>query len=272
MSELLTVADVAARLKMAERTVQAMMAAQEMPGFRIKGQWRVRLADFDSWIDALAAGISANSSVIAQSNDRATEEAATVLDPNDSTAPTSFEERNLTPVITTGIMQQRFLDALGDSVAGHSDVAVKPLEVDLTDPVPEQLRVYLFNATRPAGGRPLGEHKIQLVLPGMKRGERASFDHGGGRTAILAGYSSEDDVWVLWDAGLYQNFAWSRNVQVKADTITQASTGVIATQARILRPGDGVMHRETVLACGSGQLRTALRQRIDLTVERLQEE
>lgn len=247
------------------------MAAQEMPGFRIKGQWRVRLADFDSWIDALASGNSANSSVIVQSNDRA-EEATTVLGSNVSPAQTSFEERNLTPVITTDVMQQRFVEALGDSVAWHSDVAVKPLEVDLTNPVPEQIRVYLFNATRPAGGRPLGEHKIQLVLPGMKRGERASFDHGGGRTAILAGYSSEDDVWVLWDAGLYQNFAWSRNVQVKADTITQASTGVIATQARILRPGDGVMHRETVLACSSGQLRTALRQRIDLTVERLQEE
>ena len=89
--------------------------------------------------------------------------------------------------------------------------------------------------------------------------------------AILAGYSAEDDVYVLWDAGLYENFAWSRNVQVKADTITQASAGIVAEQERILRPRDGVSLKETVLASNGEHLKDILRTRIDLAVERLQE-
>jgi len=270
VEELLTVSEVAAHLKMAERTVQAMMGDREMPGFRIRGQWRVKRPDFERWLESLASG-QFSTDKVPDGELAATESDKPHVPATGGRALSPQGLTFLTPRLSTEAMHRRFVEALGSAVVWHSDLAAKPLEIDLSDPVPERLRVYLYNATRPSGGRPLGEHKIQLVLPGMGRGERGSFDHSEGRMAILAGYSAEDDVYVLWDAGLYENFAWSRNVQVKADTITQASAGIVAEQERILRPRDGVSLKETVLASNGEHLKDILRTRIDLAVERLQE-
>ena len=77
------------------------------------------------------------------------------------------------------------------------------------------------------------------MVPGKGRGERASFDNGDGRIVLLVGYAAEEDVFILWDAGLYPDFAWSRNVQVKAETIIEASAGKLATQERQLPTRDG---------------------------------
>jgi hypothetical protein len=167
-------------------------------------------------------------------------------------------------------MQRRFVDALGGSVTSHSDLSKKPLDLDLDHPLPRKVRVYLFNATKPAGGRPLGEHKIQLILPDQKRGTRGAFAHDDGRFVILAGYSADDDVFALWDAGLYDDFAYSRNVQVKAETIAAASIGTVAEQTRILRPRGGDQTAEVVLATDAGHLAEALVRRVELTVARLQ--
>ncbi|WP_363281109.1 hypothetical protein [Devosia sp.] len=174
----------------------------------------------------------------------------------------------LTPRLDVPTMQVRFVDALGKSVVTHSDLDKKPLEMTLKHPLPEKVRVYLFNATRPAGGRPLGEHKIQLILPNQPRGERGSLDHSDGRFVILAGYSAEDDVFILWDAGLYRDFAYSRNVQVKAETIVQATGGSIAVQRRTLRPVGGEMVTEEVLAASSADLASAIQRRLELSLER----
>jgi hypothetical protein len=133
------------------------------------------------------------------------------------------------------------------------------------------LRVYLFNATRPPGGRPTGEHKVQLIMPGQKRGQRGRFDASDGRIVLLAGYAAEEDVFVLWDAGLYPDFAWSRNVQVKAQTLLAASAGKIASQQRRLRPTEGETATETLIACPPSLLSDGIRLRQDLTYARLGE-
>jgi excisionase family DNA binding protein len=49
--EVLTIKEVAALLKLAEKTVYAMAAAGEIPAFKIRGQWRIRRADLDEWIE-----------------------------------------------------------------------------------------------------------------------------------------------------------------------------------------------------------------------------
>lgn len=261
MDDILTVAEVAKRLKMANRTVYAMLAAGEMPGFKIRGQWRLRRSVFEAWLDGLSGSASANV---------------------ETTPPVRAEPANAQPAVETrpfltprlGVegMHRRFVDALGDKVLSHSDLGRKPLDLDLDHPLPLKIRVYLFNATRPAGGRPLGEHKIQLILPDQQRGSRGHFAHDGGRFVVLAGYSYEEDVFVLWDAGFYDDFAYSRNVQVKAETITSASIGTVAEQSRLLRPkGGSGQVAETVLAADSPHLAEALIRRVDLTVARLQE-
>jgi len=44
----------------------------------------------------------------------------------------------------------------------------------MVPPLPPKLRVYIYNATYLPGGRTMGEHKIQLIVPAQLRGERAN--------------------------------------------------------------------------------------------------
>lgn len=54
--EVLTIKEVAALLKLAEKTVYAMANAGEIPAFKIRGQWRIKRAELDQWIDAQPRG------------------------------------------------------------------------------------------------------------------------------------------------------------------------------------------------------------------------
>jgi excisionase family DNA binding protein len=52
--QVLTIKDIAAILKLAEKTVYSMAQEGELPAFKIRGQWRTRRIDFDRWIAARA--------------------------------------------------------------------------------------------------------------------------------------------------------------------------------------------------------------------------
>lgn len=77
---------------------------------------------------------------------------------------------------------------------------------------------------------------------------------------------------MFWDAGLYSNFAWSRNVQVKVETIIQASAGKIATQNRLLRPRNEPATTEVLVAARADKLDVAISKRIELTRTRMLQE
>lgn len=167
-------------------------------------------------------------------------------------------------------LNRHFLHALGDAVLYHGDPKEKPMEVDLQPPLPHRIRVYLYNATAPPGGRTLGECKAQLIVPGQRPGHRGNFDHSSGRSAVLLGYNAHNDVFVLWDAGLHTDFAYSKNVQIKPETLYAAAAGRITTQKRHLRTG-GDTTAETVVAARSAKLREALLRRAEVTRKRILE-
>lgn len=269
---IMTIRDVAQVLKLAEKTVYAMATEGELPAFKVRGQWRVRRVDFESWLVRQAGGAAhqASSEVAARSSP-STKPAGT--EEQMSEEPAQSMNRpigDLTERVPQEELHRRLVQALGVAVVrSHAPWDQKPFELDLAPPLPQRVRVYMYNATRPPGGRPLGEHKVQLIVPGQRRGERASFDNGDGRIVLLIGYGAEEDVFILWDAGLYSEFAWSRNVQVKAETIIQASAGKLATQDRQLRPTSGRPTVETVLAVKPRRLAEALVRRMELTRERL---
>ncbi len=48
--EILTVAEVAKLLKVADKTVYTMAQQGEIPCFKVRGQWRFRRSDIDAWI------------------------------------------------------------------------------------------------------------------------------------------------------------------------------------------------------------------------------
>jgi len=54
--EILTVAEVALLLKVAEKTVYTMAQNAELPCFKVRGQWRFRRQDLDSWMASQVRG------------------------------------------------------------------------------------------------------------------------------------------------------------------------------------------------------------------------
>lgn len=275
LDDILTIRDVATRLKLGERTVTAMLTDGELPGFKLRGQWRLRHDHFERWLAGVAAGrnVLAVTSEIMSSDSQppplAVPNSQTPNPQADRDMDTGGAMNLLTERVPQAELHRRFVRALGAGVRSHTDFEQKPLEADLIAPLPSRVRLYIFNATRPPGGRPLGEHKVQLIVPGQKRGQRASFDQTGGRIVLLAGYAAEEDVFVLWDAGLYADFAWSRNVQVKATTIIEATAGKIAEQERRLRPAGGDAVTETLLACPPARLADAVVRRVEITRDRM---
>lgn len=169
------------------------------------------------------------------------------------------------PRLSTEELNRAFLDTLGDVVTSHGEMTSKPLEVNLRSPFPPKIRVYIYNATYPPGGRAMGEHKIQLIVPGQGRNERGNFDSSGGRIPLLVGYRPDIHVFVLWDADLYPDFAYSRNVQVMPSTVYQAFAQGLSTQVRKLGSGQA----EIVIAAAAARLGEAVLERQKETLKRL---
>lgn len=49
--EIMKLRDVAALLKVGEKTVYSMAQAGELPAFKVRGQWRFSRGDIDKWIE-----------------------------------------------------------------------------------------------------------------------------------------------------------------------------------------------------------------------------
>ena len=164
--------------------------------------------------------------------------------------------------LTTPSLHRRFLDEISPSVVNFGSIEQKPLEVDLKPPLPTKIRVYLYNATAPPGGRKPGEGKINLIVPGQTKGDQGNFDHSGGRIALLVGYHKPHDVFILWDANLHIDFSYSKNLQVNPDTLYSAAAGRLATQERHLR---SVGKTEVVVAVHAQDLEKGIGRRVDIT-------
>jgi hypothetical protein len=165
-------------------------------------------------------------------------------------------------------LHRTFLRALNGLVIAHTDLDIKPLEVDLKSPLPPRLRVYMYNATYPPGGRAMGEHKIQLIVPGQERGARGNFDASDGRIPLLVGYRPDIQIFMLWDAEMYVDFAYSRNVQVKPQTVYEAFAQGLGHQRRAL-PHLGA---EIVITADPRHLTQAILERQQETLKRLLKE
>lgn len=50
--EIMTIPEVAALLKIAEKTVYVLAQRGDVPGFKVGGQWRFSRGAIDKWIDA----------------------------------------------------------------------------------------------------------------------------------------------------------------------------------------------------------------------------
>ena len=56
-TDILTMREVAAYLKIKEKTAYRLAAEGKIPGFKVGGSWRFRQRDIESWIKTQSAGI-----------------------------------------------------------------------------------------------------------------------------------------------------------------------------------------------------------------------
>jgi excisionase family DNA binding protein len=49
--DVLTIKEVAALLKVGEKTIYSMAQSGELPAFKVRGQWRFSRRDIDAWIE-----------------------------------------------------------------------------------------------------------------------------------------------------------------------------------------------------------------------------
>lgn len=50
--KILTIREVAALLRVADKTAYTLAQEGQLPGFKVGGQWRFRRTDIEAWIDA----------------------------------------------------------------------------------------------------------------------------------------------------------------------------------------------------------------------------
>ncbi len=162
----------------------------------------------------------------------------------------------MTDRLSTTELQDRFVAAVGPAalIAASTDAAGE-LVVELRPPLPSRVRVYIYNATDPPGGRSTLEYKIQLT--GQRRGERGELDWSGVDFVLLCGYAVEHDVFVFWDAALHIDFAYSKNLQVRTANVQDAAAaGVRVRQNRRLQTG-----MEVVICAPSQTMVEAIEER-----------
>lgn len=164
------------------------------------------------------------------------------------------------------VLHQALISALNDRIVSHSDIEERPLEIELEPPLPAKLRVYLYTVTEAGGSRPPDEYNIQVFIPGVSRGESGTLNHTDDRLVILAGYYPDLDVFILWDAYMHSQFSFSETVQVKQQTIEEASREGLSTQTRHLSEGD-----EIVVGAGQESLDRGFLKRVRLTTDPLPE-
>ena len=87
-----------------------------------------------------------------------------------------------------------------------------------------RVRFYVWTTTpdQSVSGRPPGEHKSQIIIPGTRRGERQTFQIGNIPTFIL-GYSPLFSVFTIWQTELHQNAGYSKNLQIREESLLEGS-------------------------------------------------
>ncbi|WP_299039882.1 hypothetical protein [uncultured Pseudokineococcus sp.] len=176
-------------------------------------------------------------------------------------------DRTRTALLTVPQLHSTFTDALASVLAAGGDPAntgSKPLDLTCGPPLPRQLRVYLFNATDHPSERKSGDYRIQMRLPGQRAGERGQLDVPAQGLLLLAGYVSEFNVFVLWDASAHEQFPFSKGVQVGASTVHQAAITGLMEQGRTIRSAG---RQEVVVAARHDHLVAAIQRRDELTRE-----
>lgn len=109
----------------------------------------------------------------------------------------------------------------------------KPALFDVQDVGGVQIYLWTTTPDQSAHGRPVGEHKSQIIIPGTMRGTPQHLDLNVAPT-FLMGYSPLFAVFIGWQATLHQDSGYSKNLQVPAELLEEAARDGWAVDQRRL--------------------------------------
>jgi excisionase family DNA binding protein len=62
-TDIMTIKELAAYLKMAEKTLYKLAEERVVPGFKVGGSWRFRLSEIEAWIKAQSNQVDSEASI-----------------------------------------------------------------------------------------------------------------------------------------------------------------------------------------------------------------
>lgn len=103
------------------------------------------------------------------------------------------------------------------------DITAKPCIYSI--PSIGNIRIYNWTVTpdNSVSGRPEGEQKCQIIIPGTARGSRQILTMDATPTVIL-GYSPMYAVYALWESRYHKDSGYSKNLQISQSILEEAST------------------------------------------------
>jgi MoxR-like ATPase len=162
------------------------------------------------------------------------------------------------------------LDALGGYVKQHSGVDSNPLDVDLQDPLPSQVRFYLFETSYSDEDHGWA---INVRLDNTNENGHEITDRESGSDwnpdeeyqVILGGYHEDYDVFTFWDDAVYSHYDTGddnapHKSYVADETLERGSENGISIQPRELRER-GDRGGETVITVTPDRIDEALQMR-----------
>ncbi len=172
------------------------------------------------------------------------------------------------PALPQEVLSAKLAAALPGGTRWARVDEIRPAEVDI--PRFGRVRIYLWTITEDHSrqGRPIGEYKIQLILPGQHRGARGRLQVGGDALTALLGFSPDFGVFGGWEPARHADFGYSKNVQCKAELLAEARRlGSAVSPPRqteevvvAFGPGNLTRYLEATLAADEGRLVGVQRQ------------
>jgi putative restriction endonuclease len=142
------------------------------------------------------------------------------------------------PQLSARVLYSKLKAAIPNAAWQTSPDELAPAEVIIPDL--GRVLIYLWTLTpdRSRQGRPLGEHKIQMIGDGHQRGRHEDMIFLSDAETVLAGFSPDYGVFVVWEARYHHLYAYSRNVQVREHLLEEARrTGWAVDQPRQITNG-----------------------------------
>lgn len=102
-----------------------------------------------------------------------------------------------------------------------SGATTKPCIIQLPNNGPVRIYSWTVTPDDSTRGRPIGEHKCQMTVPGKQKGARIELEMDDTPTIIVS-YSPLYGVYALWESRYHQNSGYSKNLQISELILEEA--------------------------------------------------